>query len=219
MSERDEIWDEFRWEAFMKEQDKKADRYMELFYRHRDDPNRDEIIAREMGWFWLLGDSRRGEPDDTEAEEEEVEEGEEWKRALPAPDREKFLRPASAEPAACRRSREFAMRAMKFAEQLSDGLGQDSSVVDFVANAMIAGAKVAGGIGMGDEMDELGGNIAYCKRGLAAANLSLAALHEMKEKRIVGGAFYLDLLKNLTEVRNLIALLIVDLREKFRRGV
>ena len=48
MDDEHEIWDEFRWEEFMKEQDKKVDRYMELFYRYKDDPNRDEIIAKEM---------------------------------------------------------------------------------------------------------------------------------------------------------------------------
>ena len=54
MNSDNEIWDEFKWEEFMKEQDKKLDRYMELFYRYQDDPNCDEIIAREMGWTWLL---------------------------------------------------------------------------------------------------------------------------------------------------------------------
>ena len=51
MSGDREIWDEFRWEEFMREQDRKIDRYMELFYRYQNHPDRDEIIAHEMEWF------------------------------------------------------------------------------------------------------------------------------------------------------------------------
>src|SRR5437867_4026366 len=84
MDHDNEIWDEFQWEKFMREQDKKVERYMELFYRYKDDPNRDQIIAREMGWRWLL-DSRDDHSEDSypvqDGEMEEYEEGEEWKRA------------------------------------------------------------------------------------------------------------------------------------------
>jgi hypothetical protein len=84
---------------------------------------------------------------------------------------------------------------------------------------MIASAKIAGGTGMGDDMEELGANIAYCKRGLAAANLAVASLHEMEEKKIVEARSYLELMKEAIDVRNAIAIHIVDLREKFRRGI
>ncbi len=43
-------WDEYQWERFMKEQDATAERYMELFEQYMDEPDRDAIIAREMGW-------------------------------------------------------------------------------------------------------------------------------------------------------------------------
>ncbi|MBI4546624.1 MAG: hypothetical protein HY707_01485 [Ignavibacteriae bacterium] len=217
MNENNEIWDEFKWEEFMKEQDKKVDRYMELFYRYQDHPDRDEIIAREMGWTWLL----EHESEDADAsifDDEEGEEGEEWKLAAGVSD-ESFEHDDFRNNPLYQKTYQFALRAVKFVDQLPEKKREDSSVVDFISNATIAGAKIAGGTGLGEDLDELGGNIAYCKRGLAAANLAIAALHEMKEKRIINDKTYFDLVKDATEVRDAIALHIVELREKFYRGV
>src|SRR5437762_14160486 len=46
-------WSEQRWEAFMRESDLRSARFGEIFETVMDDPNRDRIIAREMGWSWL----------------------------------------------------------------------------------------------------------------------------------------------------------------------
>src|SRR5437764_12342627 len=48
--EREGIWDEYDWERFLQQQDQRTEKYMELLEKYIDDPNRDEIIAREMGW-------------------------------------------------------------------------------------------------------------------------------------------------------------------------
>ena len=215
MMNRDEIWDEFQWEEFMKEQDKKVDRYMELLYRYQNHPNRDELIAREMGWTWLLDQSEHLK-DCTAPADDESREGEEWKASSGV---EGFFDEDFEHQPVYMKSNEFALRAHQFVEGLSESTREDSAVVDFVANAMIASAKIAGGTGIGEGMDELGANIAYCKRGLAASNLAIAALHEMKEKRIVGDGAYLDLIREATEVRNAIALHVLDLREKFHLGI
>ena len=63
-----------------------------------------------------------------------------------------------------------------------------------------------------------GGNIAYCKRALAAANKVLAALREMMEKNIIAHTSYCQLVEEATEVRNAIALHILDLRGRIRQG-
>src|SRR5947207_15117778 len=52
--EPEKIWDEYDWERFLQQQDRKTEKYMELLERYMDDPNRDQIIAREMGWYHLL---------------------------------------------------------------------------------------------------------------------------------------------------------------------
>ena len=201
----------------MQQQDKKVDRYMELFFRYRNDPNRDEIIAREMGWTWLLDAMK--ESGEAPADDEEIEEGEEWKSAAGVNAEEAFELDDFKHLPVYQSAHRFVLRAYDLVEHLPENVRQDSAVVDFISNTMIASAKIAGGTGMGNDIEELGGNIAYCKRGLAAANLAVAALHEMKEKNIVGGDRYLELVKEAIEVRNTIALHILELREKFRRGI
>ena len=52
--EPEKVWDEYDWERFLQQQDRKTEKYMKLLERYIDDPNRDQIIAREMGWYHLL---------------------------------------------------------------------------------------------------------------------------------------------------------------------
>src|SRR5256886_8438086 len=52
--EPERIWDEYQWERFLQHQEGKAEKYMRLLEEYLDDPQRDEIIAREMGWTQLL---------------------------------------------------------------------------------------------------------------------------------------------------------------------
>src|SRR5215468_10396638 len=47
-------WNEYDLKRFLQQQGRKMERYMELFEKYIDDPNRDQIIAREMGWPHLL---------------------------------------------------------------------------------------------------------------------------------------------------------------------
>src|SRR6266542_7129158 len=55
--EPERAWDEYQWERFLQQQEGKAEKYMQLLEEYLDDHQRDEIIAREMGWTQLL-DSR-----------------------------------------------------------------------------------------------------------------------------------------------------------------
>ena len=43
MDDNDEIMDEFKWEEFFKENDKRVDKYIELFETYLDHPDRDEL--------------------------------------------------------------------------------------------------------------------------------------------------------------------------------
>src|SRR5205085_12141713 len=54
--EPDRIWDEYEWERFLQQQDHKTEKYMELLEKYLDHPQRDQIIAREMGWTQLLNE-------------------------------------------------------------------------------------------------------------------------------------------------------------------
>jgi hypothetical protein len=213
MNER-EIWDEFRWEEFMQERDRMVDGYMELFYRHRNRTDSATIIAREIGWEWILNPPNEDLQSPFFGDGEELEEGDEWKAASVDQPFDDLL----SDPV-CRISRQFARRAYDFVENLPDVIREVSCVVDFLSNAIICSAKIAGGTGMGNDLDDLGGNIACCKRGLAAANLSAAALREMRKKGIVSGQVYFQLIEEAVEVRDAIAVHILDLRALFRRSL
>src|SRR5579862_5904937 len=85
----EKVWDEYDWERFLQEQDRKTEKYMELLERYIDDPNRDQIIAREMGWIHLL--NREGQEwiesvdsrfDEETEEDEEALEGDEAEEGL-----------------------------------------------------------------------------------------------------------------------------------------
>src|SRR6185436_3887173 len=52
----EKIWDEYDWERFLQQQDRKTEKYMELLEKYIDHPDRDQIIAREMGWNHLLNE-------------------------------------------------------------------------------------------------------------------------------------------------------------------
>src|SRR6185312_14837014 len=67
--ESERVWDEYDWERFLQQQDHKTEKYMELLETYLDHPQRDQIIAQEMGWTQLL------EPRDWSAEVDALLEG------------------------------------------------------------------------------------------------------------------------------------------------
>ena len=76
--EPERMWDEYDWERFLQQQDGKTEKYMQLLETYLDDPRRDEIIAREMGWTQLLDEKDWSAEvdallDETGTEEEESE--------------------------------------------------------------------------------------------------------------------------------------------------
>lgn len=90
---------------------------------------------------------------------------------------------------------------------------------DFVANILKIGAKLAGGYSFGFEIDFLGGNIAYTKKGLECANRSLHLLQDyMKKTPFMEREHYLQLHEILFELRNNIGIYVQELREQFYRG-
>ena len=45
-SNSEKPWDEFKWENFLQEQERRTEKYMELNEQYRDHPDRDEKIGR-----------------------------------------------------------------------------------------------------------------------------------------------------------------------------
>ncbi len=211
-----EIWDEHRWEEFFRESDKRTDQYIELLNQYMDHPDRDRIITEQMGWTHLLDDDEdenKGWLD--EFDTEEYEEGEAWKRltGYEPTDFDRF-----EDLPLYQKAHDFAVDSKKMINKhFADR--NDESVQTFSRFVTIPPAKIAGGFEFGFEIESIGGNIANCKRGLNAANKVLDALYEIGEKELLDRELYLEYYSRAKEVRDELAIYIVEQRERFRRGI
>lgn len=211
-----EIWNEHRWEEFFRESDRRTDQYSELLDKYMDHPDRDRIIAEKMGWTHLL-DEMDDDHEDwmDELIIDEYEEGEEWKRLT---DYEPKKFESFENLPIYQKAFEFTIDAMKMVDNRLAEV-EDESVSAFCRSVTVPAAKIAGGFGFGFERDSIGGNIANCKRGLKAANGMLNALYEIGEKELLDQDVYLEFYGRAKEVRDELAIYIVELRERFRRGI
>ena len=232
----DDAWDEERWEAFLRDHDKRVDRYMELLFRFmrkhpQPDPGEAEAFARwkaslrawlrERGWqhedmilrfIWF----------DEEQAEEEAEEDAAFVfgGSTPFADEEdaedtfEALERLPVYQRACVLSNEV----LDWAHALSGDV-KDSRLAHFCAHVAQVPAHLAQGYGIGHERETLGGNIACAKRGLADANAALALLARMKRAPYMDAATYRLLYEQAYEVRNAVALYVQDLRERFNLGI
>ena len=227
-----EPWDEDDWERFFQEADRRTERYieaMESFVRRYPPPDeRDpgyaawkerlhQHLARRMGW-----DPRRHGPEwledpfdlGPEDEPPDPEDAEPWKRALPEAFPE--AQPLEALPV-FQAAQALCDTVLDWADTLP-GSVKDGQVVELCAAVMHVATKLAGGHGMGYEPEALGGNIAYAKRALAAANRALAALTDLRGAAFLPQPEYHRLSEAVFEVRNGVGLHVQRLRERFLRG-
>ncbi len=200
--EPERAWDEYDWERFLQQQDYKTEKYMELLEKYLDDPNRDQIIAREMGWTQLL-------------------EGKDWTQEVDAlleedAGEERVEPPDSFEEHSLYRAA-FALTV--WIDQMFDTdatLQNEPSAVKLATHAALASAKLAAALS-GEDVDEIGMTIAYLKRALKAITLSIdGAAALLREKRI-SVAQHAVLLQRLFQVRDGIITLTGEYRGEWRR--
>ena len=200
--EPERAWDEYDWERFLQQQDYKTEKYMELLDKYLDDPNRDQIIAREMGWTQLL-------------------EGKDWTQEVDAlleedAGEERVEPPDSFEEHSLYRAA-FALTV--WIDQMFDAdatLQNEPSAVKLATHAALASAKLAAALS-GEDVDEIGMTIAYLKRALKAITLSIdGAAALLREKRI-SVAQHAVLLQRLFQVRDGIITLTGEYRGEWRR--
>jgi hypothetical protein len=166
--EPEEAWDEYTWERFLQEQDRNTEKYFQLLEHYMDHPDRDEIIAEQMGWS-LMDDEEIEQDFDPEQPEEvggELDETEE--------EFEEFTR-----------SQVYAdtLRLHRWINRLldkRDDLREHPEAVRFATRSAVCGAKLAAAL-CGEDTTEIGMTIAYLKRALKAANDSLDALAKLLE--------------------------------------
>jgi hypothetical protein len=208
--EPERMWDEYDWERFLQQQDGKTEKYMQLLETYLDDPRRDEIIAREMGWTQLLDAKDWSTEVDALLDENAAEEDEsecDQQGAIAETFQEHDLYRA-------------AFDLTLWIDQLFDqnaALQNEPAAVKLATHAALASAKLAAALS-GDQLDEIGMTIAYLKRALKAITTSMNAAAELRRAaHLISRSEYLVLQQRLFEVRDGIVSLMGEYRAEWRR--
>jgi hypothetical protein len=214
--------DEFQWEKFMKESDRRTDKYMELMEKYRGHPDSEKLIAREMGWDWLEealeADERgaleghKGARDATDdvppLEPNPLTEGVDWVRDEDG----NISHPLQ------RRSSEVAMEMWRYCKDR--GLMREEGDEDLhkmIFEAQTLSAKLAGalnGLAYGDDLCEAGMIVASLKRALGYLNKSLAATDKVAGKSLIEPERLDAFRKALFEIRQEMLTLMERFREQ-----
>jgi hypothetical protein len=208
--EPERVWDEYQWERFLQQQEGKAEKYMRLLEEYLDDPQRDEIIAREMGWSELL-DARDWSAEfdalpDEDMTDEDSRRTDETFGSTEIFEEHDLYRAA------------FALTI--WIDHLFDrnaSLPNEPAAVKLATQAALANAKLAAALSS-DGLSEIGMTIAYLKRALKAITISMDAAAQLR--KIAGPVTrsqYAVLRKRLFQVRDGIITLMGEYRGEWRR--
>jgi hypothetical protein len=199
--------DEFEWELFLRASDRRATKLGELMEKYFDDPERDRIIAREMGWThieeMLDAEAEFGEEEEPDISDDDFDEAEPI-------DLDEY-RPRHPLVA---RLMERSVTLVKLA-----GDRQDDDLEEMVGGFMAVGPKIAGSLGIvrpNRQIDhELKGLVvARLKRALGELSRALNAASRLKDKKLEL-PFSID--EWVTEMLNT-RQEILSLMNEFRRG-
>jgi hypothetical protein len=183
------IWDEYDWERFLQE--------------------RDEIIAREMGWTQLL-DAKDWSAEVDALLDEDAEEDDGL-----APDQAAKSAETFEEHSLYRAA--FALTI--WIDQLFDQkplLQNEPAAIKLATHSALASAKLAAALN-GDNVDEIGMTIAYLKRALKAITISMDAAAQLLSEKLITGAQHSVLQQRLFQVRDGIITLMGEYRSEWRR--
>jgi len=181
--------DEFEWEQVLRDSDARNEKYTLLFEKYLDHPDREKIIAREMGWTEMeeaLEEVECGEfcLEDNEPEPVEelrpnpITEGVEWIRTeegrIRHPLVDRAFRVASRTWETCKRHGLL-------------GESGDEDLRDMIFNAQTLSAKLAGALNSlaYEHRPENGFVVACLKRALKYFDQSLGAGERVRRKKIV----------------------------------
>ena len=205
--EPERTWDEYDWERFLQQQDHKTEKYMELLETYLDHPQRDQIIAQEMGWTQLL------ESKDWSAEVDALLEGEEGQNG-----------DCDCDDAPGDTFEDHSLYRGAFAltiwiDQLFDqspSLQNEPAAVKLATHAALASAKLAAALS-DDDVDEIGMTIAYLKRALKAITIAMEGAAQLLGEKLITAAQYAVVQQRLFQVRDGIITLMGEYRGEWRR--
>jgi hypothetical protein len=172
----EEIWDEYVWERFLQQQDRNTEKYFQLLEKYHDDPDRDDIIAEEMGWdVFASAQEDQEEVEDFLAEATELLVGESEEEEEDYEDEfEEFTQSPVYED---------TLRLHRWVNNLFNkraDLRENPEAVRFATRSAVCGAKLAAAL-CGTENSEIGMTIAYLKRSLKSANESLESAQKLAD--------------------------------------
>ncbi|MDQ6765721.1 MAG: hypothetical protein M3Z22_06435 [Verrucomicrobiota bacterium] len=210
--EPEKAWDEYDWERFLQQQDHKTEKYMELLEKYLDHPQRDQIIAREMGWTQLLTDedwkdeealSAEGDLSDDDTAESGIER----------------LANIEAEGFEDHSLYRAAFALTVWVDRMFDecpALQNEPSAVKLATHAALASAKLAAALS-DDDVDEIGMTIAYLKRALKAITVSMDGATQLLSERLISPRQHAILQQRLFQVRDGIVSLMGEYRGEWLR--
>jgi len=210
--EPDRVWDEYEWERFLQQQDHKTEKYMELLEKYLDHPQRDQIIAREMGWTQLLNSDDWSNEVDALLAEESISSD----HAEPVPDNETISTDESFEDHSLYRAA-FALTV--WIDQLFDecpSMQNEPAAIKLATHSALASAKLAAALS-DDDVDEIGMTIAYLKRALKAITVSMEAGAQLVSERLISPRQHANLKQRLFEVRDGVISLMGEYRGEWLR--
>lgn len=209
--------DEFGYEKFMRECDARRDKVMALYEKYQDHPDREKIIAREMGWEWLeeaLAAKEEGEMPTRETMEvpplelNPLTEVVDWIR-----DEDGHVHHPLT-----KRAFEGAMAMWHFCREhrLLEESG-DPDLREMIFEFQTTGAKIAGSLdSLGYDGDLRDGAfiVAALKRALAYLHKSISASEKVMRKRLLDGDRLDKFRGELFQVREEILALMKRFREE-----
>src|SRR4029077_2546985 len=206
------MWDEYDWERFLQQQDHRTEKYMDLLEKYLDDPHRDEIIAREMGWSQLLDDKDWSAEVDALLNDDWRPNGED-----PLVDDAPWSAPSETFEDHTLYRAAFALTV--WIDQLFDqnpSLQNEPAAVKLGTHSALASAKLAAALS-DEDVDEIGMTIAYLKRALKAITVSMDAAAQLLAEKLITAAQHCVLQQRLFQVRDGIINLMGEYRGEWRR--
>lgn len=208
-----ELWDEYQWERFLQQQDRKTEQYFQLFEQYENHPERDEIIAREMGWNQPEAEVEE-EDDNEDSEWLEVIDEEEADAEVVAEDDEEGIDELQHSEVYMQ-SMELNRRVFTLVEEREE-LKDHPVAVELATRVAICGAKLAAAL-CGDDFSEVGMTIAYLKRSLKAANDALSAGARLHDQGLIDQKDLNSINELLFPIRECIVDMMGEFREELRR--
>jgi hypothetical protein len=223
-AEDDRPWNEEQWEQAMKESDLRAARFGELLETLLDHPDRDEIVAREMGWNDLADAIQEDKAGAGAAEVDHDEEADDGTGGS-AEGRNSVFEEEDDHDIELKQIPAFVI-----CEQVAEAVRElllpfqkeerplDEDAADAIGQAFIgihiACAKISGGHAMGYDEDSLCGNIVNNKRALAGARQSIDGFTELQRLKVLDAETVQRILPMLQEAQAAIEARIEELRAK-----